>query len=55
MDCNCGYGKPVSLTVFQSSFLVFVLIDIILGRHILLEKKKGVILSFLSFIANKDA
>ena len=54
MDCNCGYGKPVSLTVFPSSFLVFVLIDIILGRHILLEKK-GVILSFLSFIANKDA
>ena len=40
MDCNCGYGKPVSLTVFPSSFLVFVLIDIILGRHILLGKKR---------------
>ena len=53
MDCNCGYGKPVSLTVFQSLFLLFVLFDIMLARHILFEKR--VILSFLSFIANKDA
>ena len=53
MDCDYGHGKPVSLTVFQSSFLLFELFDIMLGRHILLEKK-GVILSFLSFIANKD-
>ena len=38
-DYNWGYyGKPVSLTVFQSSFLLFVMFDIMLGRHILLEK-----------------
>ena len=49
MDCNCGYGKPVSLTVFQSLFLSFVLFDIMLGRHILLEKKGDfVILKFHS-------
>ena len=39
MDCDCGHGKPVSLTVFQSSFLLFELFDIMLGRHMLLEKK----------------
>ena len=39
MDCNCGYGKPVSITVFQSSFLLFVMFDIMHGRLILLEKR----------------
>ena len=34
MDCNCGYGKPVSLTVFQRSFLLFVMFDIMLGSGI---------------------
>ena len=50
MDCDYGHGKPVSLTVFQSSFLLFELFDIMLGRHILLEKKRGdfVILKFHS-------
>ena len=32
MDCNCGFLKLVSLTVFQSSFLLFATFDIILGR-----------------------
>ena len=37
-DCNFGFRKLVSLTVFQSSFLWFVAIDIMLGRQILLDK-----------------
>ena len=48
-DCNWGYGKPVSLTVFQRSFLLFVMFDIMLGRPILLEKRCDfVILKFHS-------
>ena len=27
-DYNCGFGNLVSLTVFQSSFLLFVKLDI---------------------------
>ena len=35
IDCNCCLGKVVSLTVFKSSFLLFVTFhfDIRLGRH----------------------
>ena len=33
MDCHCGCGKLVSLTVFQSSFWLFVTLDIMPGKH----------------------
>ena len=36
MDCNCDFRKLVRLTVLQSSFLLFVMIDMMLERHILL-------------------
>ena len=36
-DWNCGFWKRVSLSVFQSSFLFFVTIDMILGES-LIEK-----------------
>ena len=29
-DFNCGLGKLVDLTVFQSSFLLFVINDVVL-------------------------
>ena len=35
-DGNCGFCKLVSLTVFQSSFLLFVTFDTMLGKHICL-------------------
>ena len=33
-DCNKGFWKLVSLTVFQSPFLLFVTFNIMIGRHI---------------------
>ena len=34
-DYNCGFSKPfINLTVFQSSFLLFAMIDIVLRRQI---------------------
>ena len=33
MDCHCGCGKLVSLTVLQSSFWLFVTFDIMPGKH----------------------
>ena len=42
-DCNCAF---ISLAVFQSSFLLFVTIDIKFRRHVLLWQK-AVILSFI--------
>ena len=35
IECNCCFGKVVSLTVFKSSFLLLVTFhfDIRLGRH----------------------
>ena len=35
-DVNCGFCKLVSLTVFHSSFLLFVTFDIMLWKHICL-------------------
>ena len=35
-DGNCGFCKLVSLTVFQSSFFLFVTFDTMLGKHICL-------------------
>ena len=32
-DCNCAFSKPVWLTVFQSSIMLFVMIDLMIGRH----------------------
>ena len=37
-DCNCGFWKLVSLTVFQSSFLLFVTTDIMLANIFCLAK-----------------
>ena len=33
-DYDCGFWKVVSLTVFQSSFLLVVTFDIMLERHL---------------------
>lgn len=34
MDWNCGCGKLVSVTVFQSSFWSFITFDIMPGKHL---------------------
>ena len=39
-DCNCGFWKLVHLTVFQSSFLFVVTIDMMFGRQILFDTKQ---------------
>ena len=36
-DCNSGSWKLISLTVFQSPFLLFVTFNIMIGRHICLK------------------
>ena len=59
-DYNCGFSKPfINLTVFQSSFLLFAMIDIVLRRQIFVWKiLKAVILSFSgnfsSFTGNEE-
>ena len=48
MDGNCAFWKLIILSVFQISFVWFVMFDIMLGRHICLTQCKAVILSFTS-------
>ena len=48
MDGNCAFWKLIILSVFQVSFVWFVMFDIVLGRHICLTQCKAVILSFTS-------
>ena len=44
-DFNCGFGKRADLTVFQSSFFLFVEIDMKCWRH---ERCDFVIQSFIA-------
>ena len=44
-DFNCGFGKRADLTVFQSSFFLFVEIDMMCWRH---ERCDFVIQSFIA-------
>ena len=55
-DCSCGFWKHVTLTVFQSSFLLFVTCEIILGRHICLIGSCDFVIHkmFFSYIVIKD-
>ena len=56
-DCNCGFHKLVSLTVFQNSFVVWnVWNNYILRGHICLTQSCDFVIhkQFLNFIANKD-
>ena len=39
-DCSCGFSKLVSLRVFQSSVLLFVTFNILLGSTYLFEEKQ---------------
>ena len=52
-DWNCGFWKRVSLSVFQSSFLFFVTIDMILGRHICFSQSCDLILTS-SYFTNAE-
>ena len=52
--CSCEFEKFVSLTAFPGSFLLFIMFDIMLERH-LLDKNLRFFFSFTSnfFIANE--
>ena len=52
-DWNCGFWKCVSLSVFQSSFLFFVTIDMILEGRICFSQSCDLILTS-SFFANAE-
>ena len=56
-DGNCGFCKLVSLTVFQSSFLLFVTFGTMLGKHICCYKAAifSSTSNFPILITNKDA
>ena len=43
-DCNCVFGKLVSLRVFQSSVLLFVTFNILLGRRIRLRRNSDFVI-----------
>ena len=52
-DWNCGFWKRDSLSVFQSSFLFFVTIDMILGGHICFSQSCDLILTS-SYFSNAE-
>ena len=49
MDYNCGFWKLISISVLQSSFLLFLTFYVILGINICLTQSGDLVINKLFF------